>query len=73
MATEKSTGKTADNKLSYEAARDELMQVVNNLETGGATLEESLALWHRGEELANICQEWLDGARVKLEGIKPHS
>ena len=66
--------KTADKKkLSYEAARDELMQVVNNLETGGATLEESLALWQRGEELANICQEWLDGARAKLEGIKPNS
>jgi exodeoxyribonuclease VII small subunit len=49
------------------------MAVVNNLETGGATLEESLALWQRGEELANICQEWLDGARAKLEGIKPNS
>ena len=66
--------KTADKKkLSYEAARDELMQVVNNLETGGATLEESLALWQRGEELANICQEWLDGARAKLEEVKPTS
>ncbi len=69
MPTETSKKKN----LSYEAARDELMQVVNSLETGGATLEESLALWQRGEELANICQEWLDGARAKLEGIKPHS
>ncbi|MBI3429208.1 MAG: exodeoxyribonuclease VII small subunit [Actinobacteria bacterium] len=72
MPSEKNP-KSAEKKLSYEAARDELMQVVNNLETGGATLEESLALWQRGEELANICQEWLDGARAKLEGIKPHS
>jgi len=69
MPTETSKKKN----LSYEAARDELMQVVNSLETGSATLEESLALWQRGEELANICQEWLDGARAKLEGIKPHS
>lgn len=60
-------------KLSYEAARDELMQVVNSLETGGATLEQSLQLWERGEELAGICQEWLDGARAKLDSIRPTS
>ena len=60
-------------KLSYEAARDELMQVVNSLETGGATLEQSLLLWERGEELAAICQEWLDGARAKLASIRPTS
>jgi exodeoxyribonuclease VII small subunit len=47
------------------------MQVVNSLETGGATLEQSLLLWERGEELAGICQEWLDGARAKLDSIKP--
>lgn len=60
-------------KLSYEDARDELMKVVNSLETGGATLEQSLKLWERGEELAGICQEWLDGARAKLESVKPTS
>ena len=60
-------------KLSYEAARDELMQVVNSLETGGATLEQSLLLWERGEALAAICQEWLDGARAKLDSIRPTS
>jgi len=58
-------------KLSYEAARDELSDVVASLEAGGATLEESLKLWERGEELAKICQEWLDGAKAKLEAIKP--
>lgn len=73
MPTEKPTETAKKKILSYEAARDELMEVVNSLETGGATLEESLALWQRGEELANICQEWLDGARAKLEGIKPNS
>jgi exodeoxyribonuclease VII small subunit len=56
--------------LSYEAARDELAKVVTALEAGGAGLEESLKLWERGEELAAICQEWLDGARAKLEAAK---
>ena len=63
MATEK--------KLSYEAAREELAQVVSSLEAGSATLEESLKLWERGEELALICQEWLDGAKKKLDAVKP--
>ena len=63
----------ADKKLSYEAARDELAQVVSQLETGGATLEESLKLWERGEELAAICQEWLDGAKEKLASVKKES
>jgi exodeoxyribonuclease VII small subunit len=52
--------------LSYEQARDELVSVVQKLETGGTTLEESLALWERGEELAAVCQRWLDGARARL-------
>lgn len=52
--------------LPYEKARDELIAVVQKLETGGTTLEESLALWERGEELATICQTWLDGARDRL-------
>jgi exodeoxyribonuclease VII small subunit len=55
-----------DSTLSYEEARDELVEVVRRLESGGATLEESLALWERGEELATICQRWLDGARARL-------
>ena len=53
--------------LSYEDARDELVQVVAKLEQGGATLEESLALWERGEVLAARCEEWLLGARRRLE------
>ena len=53
--------------MGYEQARDELVDVVKRLETGGTTLEESLALWERGEELAGICQQWLDGARERLE------
>ncbi len=62
---------STEKKLSYESARDELAEVVSALETGGATLEESLKLWERGEELAKICQEWLDGARKKLDAVKP--
>jgi exodeoxyribonuclease VII small subunit len=53
--------------LSYEAARDELAEVVRKLEAGGATLEESLGLWERGEELAKVCQNWLDGAKARLD------
>ena len=56
-------------KLSYEEAREELTKVVEQLESGSATLEESLKLWERGEELAKICQEWLDGVKKKL--VKP--
>ncbi len=56
----------AADELRYEQARDELADVVAKLEAGGATLEESLTLWERGEELAAICQRWLDGARERL-------
>ena len=61
----------ADKKLSYEAARDELAAVINELESGQSTLEQSLALWQRGEDLAKICQEWLDGAMAMLSAAKP--
>ena len=54
-------------QLSYEDARDELIDVVRRLEAGGTTLEESLALWERGEQLAQVCQNWLDGARKRLD------
>ena len=57
---------TGGQPLSYEAARDELVEVVRALETGGTTLEQSLALWERGEHLAAVCQQWLDGARERL-------
>lgn len=53
--------------IDYETARDELINVVKQLEGGGLTLERSIALWERGEELATICQTWLDGARERLE------
>lgn len=53
-------------KISYEVAREELTKVVEQLEAGSATLEESLKLWERGEELAKICQELLDGAKAKI-------
>jgi exodeoxyribonuclease VII small subunit len=56
----------AEQKPGYEEARAELVEVVRSLEAGGTTLEESLALWERGERLATICQEWLDGARARL-------
>lgn len=52
---------------SYEEAREELVEVVRRLESGGTDLEESLALWERGEQLAQVCQGWLDGARKRLD------
>ena len=54
-------------ELTYEEARAELAGVVEKLEAGGATLEQSLALWERGEELAAVCQRWLDAARTRLD------
>jgi exodeoxyribonuclease VII small subunit len=57
----------ADEKIPYEQAREELVEVVRKLEAGGTTLEESLALWERGEALAKVCQQWLDGARKRLD------
>ena len=57
-------------ELTYEQAREELIEVVRKLEAGGTTLEESLALWERGEELATLCQEWLDGARARLDAAR---
>ncbi|MET7395055.1 exodeoxyribonuclease VII small subunit [Dactylosporangium sp. NPDC005572] len=58
--------KTDGPELSYEQARAELATVVEKLESGGTTLEESLALWERGEQLAVVCQRWLDAARARL-------
>ena len=56
-------------ELGYEQAREELVEVVQTLEQGGLTLEETLALWERGERLAQVCQTWLDGARQRLEQV----
>ena len=53
--------------MGYEEARDALVEVVRKLEAGGATLEESLALWERGEALATRCEQWLAGARARVE------
>ncbi|MBX3091489.1 MAG: exodeoxyribonuclease VII small subunit [Cryobacterium sp.] len=72
MASESARKGTADDvaNLSYEAARDELVKVVNELEQGTSTLEESLALWERGEALAARCEEWLIGAKARLDAAR---
>lgn len=57
-------------ELSYEQARDELVRVVNELEQGGATLEQSIALWERGEALARRCEQWLLGAKQRLDAAR---
>ena len=58
-------------EMPYEQARDELIEVVRRLEGGGLTLEESLELWERGERLAAICLQWLEGARARLAAALP--
>ena len=61
------SARTEDDRPGYEEARAELIEVVRALEAGGTTLEESLKLWERGEQLATICEQWLDGARRRLD------
>lgn len=56
--------------LTFEAARDELVTVVAELEQGAPTLEQSLALWERGEALAKRCESWLEGARKRLAAAR---
>jgi exodeoxyribonuclease VII small subunit len=64
------TARANDDSLTYEQARTELATVVERLEAGGTSLEESLALWERGERLADVCQRWLDGARERVEAAR---
>jgi exodeoxyribonuclease VII small subunit len=56
--------------LSYEQAREELVAVVSRLEAGGVSLEDSLALWERGEALADRCESWLEGAKARLAAAR---
>ena len=67
QATEPGEVIQAAPELTYEAARDELAQVVASLESGGLTLDDSLTLWERGEELARICERFLEGARERVD------
>ncbi|ORC24486.1 MULTISPECIES: exodeoxyribonuclease VII small subunit [Rothia] len=61
---------TPVDQLTYEQAREELLQVVARMESGASTLEESIALWERGEALATRCEAWLDGAAAKLDAAR---
>ena len=60
----------SDDKMTYEQARTELAEVVERLERGGGSLEESLALWERGEKLADVCRQRLDGARERIDAAR---
>ena len=66
-ASGSSSDDSAIEPQGYEQARDELLEVVRRLEAGGTTLEEALALWERGEHLATVAQQWLDGARRRMD------
>ncbi len=67
MSAEKNKANDDIQSMSYEQARDELAKVVSALEAGSVTLEESMNLWERGEALAKRCEEWLSGARKRLD------
>ena len=54
-------------QMSYEQARDELAKVLADLEAGSVTLEKSMTMWERGEALAKRCEEWLSGARKRVD------
>ena len=58
-------------ELSYEEARAQLADIVRKLEGGSVPLSESMTLWERGEQLAKVCQERLDGAQAKIEAARP--
>lgn len=62
--------KSTKSPITYEKARDELAEIVEQLESGEVGLEESLKLWERGEELVKVCQEWLDGAKARIAKAK---
>jgi exodeoxyribonuclease VII small subunit len=68
--TSLSTDPLSTDSLSYEQARDELVRVVAELEQGSSTLEQSIALWERGEALARRCEEWLIGAKARLDAAR---
>ncbi len=57
-------------ELNYEQARDQLVDIVSRLETGGISLEESITLWERGEALAKRCEQWLEGAKERLDAAR---
>jgi exodeoxyribonuclease VII small subunit len=64
---------TSETELTYEQARAALEDVVRRLEAGGVPLEESLALWEQGEHLAQQCQQWLDGARARMQAVRENA
>lgn len=66
----KSSESTPKLDLSYEDARGQLVEIVTSLEQGSIPLEESIALWERGEKLAQHCQAWLNGARQRIEAAQ---
>ena len=66
-----STQTPTEPTLTYEQARAELADVVAQLESGGASLAESMTLWERGEALATICERWLDDAAARIEAVRP--
>jgi exodeoxyribonuclease VII small subunit len=70
MTSPSNSAPEVSGELTYEQARAALEDVVRRLEAGGVPLEESLALWEQGEHLAQQCQQWLDGARARMQAVR---
>ncbi|MBK8462274.1 MAG: exodeoxyribonuclease VII small subunit [Nigerium sp.] len=62
---------TGETRVTYEQAREQLVEVVRQLESGNVPLSTAMELWERGEKLAAVCQEWLDGARARVDAARP--
>lgn len=59
--------------LSFEDALRELEAIVQQLEEGNLPLEEALALYERGVQLAEHCQELLDKAELRVKQLVPNA
>ena len=57
----------AEPEIGYEAAREQLLEIVSRLESGQVPLSQAMELWEQGEKLAGICMKWLEGAKTRIE------
>jgi len=63
--------KTEIEELSFEEALAELETIVERLEGESLSLDETMALYERGRQLAQHCQTLLDAASLKFQRLRP--
>ena len=56
-------------KIDFEGALKELEQLVDTMEEGKLTLEESLQAYERGITLTNECREFLENAKARIDRL----